>query len=418
MKNFYLFLLAVFILPLFSFGQSNYKPGYVVTLTGDTVKGFIDYREWNSNPTSINFKTTVTDTKTHKYTPTEINFFTINGMEAYVRYSGPITMDATDINHLSTSRDTSFHEVIVFFKILQKGNNLALYSYTDDIKSRFFVGEAPGYIPKELVYRRYRDGSTINENTYMKRLFALANKYQALNPSLQLDIERMEYNGAAILDIVSKINHISAADEKRNNNKASAFNLFAGVALNITNFNAAAGSPFYNAGGRSNSSYLAGASFGINIFANPNTRRLQFRIEAGIAESRFKSLYTSKVYPYIPFRASFDAQTFSITPQIIYNFYNGDKFKVYGGLGVSFNYFTYSNSYLGSQSQPNSASDVEANEPYLFNSSDDSIVIKAGVQLGKHLGIFAQYLSSININKNAYWQLSFTSEQAGINYYF
>ena len=421
MKNFFITLLSFFSLPLFLFGQSNYKPGYVVTLKGDTVRGFIDYREWVSNPISINFKTALADTKPLKYTPAEINFFTVGQMEAYVRYSGPISMDPVDINHLSYERDTTFRTAAVFLKILQKGSNVALYAYTDDVKPRFFIGDAPGYVLQELVHRIYKNsvsGLTENENTYMKTLYELANKYQVLTPLLQTDIERMDYNGSAILDIVSKINHISAANEKKNKNNAPAFNLFAGVALSITNFNAAAGSPFYNAGGRSNSSSMAAASFGINVFANPNTRRLQFRVEAGIAQGSFKSLYVSKVYPYIPFRASFDENVFSITPQVIYNFYNDDKFKVYGGLGVAVNYFKYSNPYLGSQSQPNSATDIEANEPYSFNTSDEAIVIKAGLQFGKHLGVFAQYLSSVHVTRNDYWLLTSVSEQTGINYYF
>jgi hypothetical protein len=45
MKFFYKVLLAVILLPAFSYAQSNYKPGYVVNLKGDTLRGFIDCRE-------------------------------------------------------------------------------------------------------------------------------------------------------------------------------------------------------------------------------------------------------------------------------------------------------------------------------------------------------------------------------------
>jgi hypothetical protein len=128
MKSFYKALLVLSFLPLITFAQSNYKPGYVVTLKGDTLRGFIDYREWNTNPTSINFKAAIADIKSRTFTPEDVSFFDINGMETYRRYAGPISMDATDKDHLSASLDTSFRQETVFFRVLQKGNNLALYS--------------------------------------------------------------------------------------------------------------------------------------------------------------------------------------------------------------------------------------------------------------------------------------------------
>jgi hypothetical protein len=45
-----------FCLPLFSWAQSNYKQGRVVTLQGDTLRGYINYREWPYNPEEFAFK--------------------------------------------------------------------------------------------------------------------------------------------------------------------------------------------------------------------------------------------------------------------------------------------------------------------------------------------------------------------------
>ncbi len=421
MKNFYQALLVAILLPLFSSAQSNYKPGYVVTLKGDTLHGFIDYREWNSNPNSINFKTVIADNKVREFTPAEIGFFNINGLESYRRYEGPISIDATDKDHLANAIDSSFRTETVFFKELQKGKNLALYAFTDNLKSRFYVGEAPDYTPTELGYRVYRVYGTIikNENTYMKQLFALANKYEGIDNNFQWDIEHAGYNSDDLLKIGSKINHISKVEYKKANaNKGPAFNLFAGAGVNINNISTPAGSAFYNGGGRSQTSYGPAASFGINIFANPNTRQVQFRMEAGITQNKYNYLYDLKVSPYIPFRASFNELAFSFKAQIIYNFYNAENFKVYGGLGASISYFKFSNAYLGSQSQPNSASDIEANDPYYFNSVDNSFVFTAGVQVRKNWGIFAQYLTSVPTTKGGYFQMDLVCEQIGINYFF
>lgn len=429
MKNFYKVFLAAFLLPALSFAQSNYKPGYVVNLKGDTLKGFIDYREWNSNPRAINFKTTIADARPHQYTPAEIVFFTISGLETYIRYSGPVTMDATDVDHISHSRDTSMGTVTAFFRVLQKGKNVALYAYSDELKLRFYIGETPDYTIKELGYRLYynysgnavngQKGVTVNENTYMKQLFALANKYEVLTDNLKWDIEHTGYNKDDLLGIVSKINHISKAEnEKTNTVKGPAFNLFVGAGLNINNFSTPASSSYYAGGGRSQTSYGPAASLGVNFFANPSTRQLQFRIEAGVTKSKYNFLYNLKVSPYIPFRASFDELAISFAPQIIYNFYNAENFKIYGDLGFAFGFASFSNAYLGSQSQPNSATDIEANDPYLFHKSDNSFLLKVGVQVHKNWGIYLQYLTGTAITEGGYFQMNSSCEQVGVNYFF
>lgn len=429
MNNFYKVLLAgIILLPSISFAQSNYKPGYVVTSKGDTLRGFIDYREWNSNPSSVYFKTAIPD-KEKKYLPAEVRLFSIDGLETYRQYSGPVSMDYTDPGHLSNSRDTSFRIETVFLKVLQKGNKLALYSFADDIKLRFFIAETPEYNPKELGYKLYfnydaqtangQKGATVNENTYMRQLFALANKYQVQSNDIQWQIEHAGYNKDDLLKIVSQINHISKADyEKSTAVKGPKLNFFVGAAMDIDNMSAPASSAYAQGGGTGYTSYKPAVFFGVNFFANPSTRQLQFRLELSAAQSQFKSLYTLKVSPYIPFKASFDKMTLSFAPQIIYNFYNAENLKIYGGAGIALCYFKYSNPYLGSQTQPNSATDIEQNSPYFFNKLDDTFILKAGVQIHEKWGIFAQYMSSVADTKGGYFGLNSTVEQVGINYFF
>jgi hypothetical protein len=285
MRYFYKALLIILLLPVFSFAQSNFKPGYVVTLKGDTIRGLIDYREWSSTPTSIDFKTSATD-KVRKYSDQEIRYFNISGLESYVQYTGAISMDITDINLITSERDTSQREATVLFKIMQKGDNVVLYSYTDELKTRFYISEAPYYKPIPLVYRIYRNFDGIVENTYMKQLYALANKYGVLDNSLQWDIEHMSYNSDAMLKIVSIINHISKTEYKNMNaNKGPAFNWFVGAGVNINTISSPSVSSYSLGGGVSSTSLGPQASIGVNAFANPATRQLQFRFEIGIADS-------------------------------------------------------------------------------------------------------------------------------------
>jgi hypothetical protein len=36
--------------------QKNFIPGSIITLSGDSIKGFIDYRNWQNNPNIISFR--------------------------------------------------------------------------------------------------------------------------------------------------------------------------------------------------------------------------------------------------------------------------------------------------------------------------------------------------------------------------
>ena len=56
MKHYYKIISVLFLAPLFSLAQSNYQPGKVVTSSGDTLRGVIDYQAWTVNPETIFFK--------------------------------------------------------------------------------------------------------------------------------------------------------------------------------------------------------------------------------------------------------------------------------------------------------------------------------------------------------------------------
>lgn len=209
-------LSVIFLLPLFSLGQSHFKSGYIVNLKGDTLHGYIDYRSWDLNPDYIKFKS-LTENTIAKLTVNDIDFFSIDKITSYKRYEVIISMDNTSEDHMIEFRDTSFKVATVFLKVLQKGKNLGLYSYSDAIKSRYYIGEQPGYEPVELVFRLYYDmnavtmthGRTVNEDTYMKTLFALALKYNAMSPWLQRSLEEAGYREYNLVQVIKKINAIS-----------------------------------------------------------------------------------------------------------------------------------------------------------------------------------------------------------------
>ncbi len=76
-----------------SYSQSNFESGYIITMQKDTIKGFIDNRNWEKTPDQIVFKSNL-DSKEITYNPNNIYGFGFEG-ESYV--SGIVTIDQSPI---------------------------------------------------------------------------------------------------------------------------------------------------------------------------------------------------------------------------------------------------------------------------------------------------------------------------------
>src|SRR5579863_2440135 len=430
MKKLYHFTALILMVPFLSFAQSNYRAGYVVTLKGDTVKGFIDYREWDASPDAVNFKRSLNDNDAVKYGPGDIRYFGVGTAETYRSYTGLISTDPTGLDQVAYKRDTSFRTGTVFLRTLVKGNRLALYMYKDELKQRFFLAGEPDFEPKELIFRLFfnpeydyhyptnPDGSknlrTVAENIYKRQLSAAAVEYDELNENLIDFIAKSEYTAADITTIVGKINHMSKAEYRKKYYAGPALDFFVSAGLNVSTTTTSTGVPYETAGGTSYTSFLPMASVGINIFANPATRRLQFRVEASLAEAKYRSLFTDKVSPYEPTEFTYDVRSLQISPQVVYNFYNADKFKIFVAVGMVFIHFNYSNAYYGSQNHDNSVASIAANNPFWFNSGDNAFMIKGGIQFTRHLAIFVDYMSTTSPSQDTYYSLSAKCAQVGL----
>jgi len=433
MKKLSNLILALLVMPAALSAQSNYKPGYVVTAKGDTIKGFVNYQEWDANPEAITFKKTA-DGQSIKYGVNDISAFSVDKTDSYKRYTVTISTAAINADKVDYNRDTAVRTATVFLRVLEQGNRMALYSYRDDIKVRYYIGDAPGYTPRELIYRIYIDpnwennyqaGGTgrnnpknVTEYIFRKQLSGEALKYDEWKGDLVPLIARSEWVEDDMLKIVRKINHTTKAEYAKTHYAGSSMGFFAGAGLSICNISSDPATQYSVSGGKSYTSFGPRISFGIDLFATPATRALQFRIEFAGAQNKFQSLYTLKVSPYKPTELSFNSQQLSVSPQVIYNFYNGDKFKVFAGVGVVFSHFSYSSAYFGTQNRDGSEADIAKNEPFLFAGSDDALLAKAGVQIGRHFLIYGTVEGNVTVTVNDYFGLSSSYKQIGINYLF
>ena len=225
MKIYHKLLLALFLLPLGAIAQANFQPGLIVNPKGDTIRGTIDFRDWENSPKSILFKSDASAAP-QKLAGDQVKFFSVSvgHLEAFEGYMGPITTDNTDINHLSIGRDSSFKIDTIFLRVLQDGKRLKLLTYTDAQKTRFFMAESFSDQPVELTYRIYWNSEEANgkdrtsyETAFKGQLYDEAVKAGVMTPALKTYLSKAEYRVDDIVHVTSIINGISSSDVSKNN---------------------------------------------------------------------------------------------------------------------------------------------------------------------------------------------------------
>ena len=394
----------------------------MITSNGDTVRGFIDYQNWDSNPSSISFKAAIADRGKKTFKINDLRLFNITGLAVYQKYVCSISMDTRNTSNLGSSRDTTFRMDTALLRVLQKGKNVALYSYTDGLKTRFYLGESPNFIPVELIYRIYNgtdangNSTMITENDYQKQLFALATKYNALDDQLTPLLQGAGYDSDDLLLIISHINNISKAEFDKKYAHHSKITWYAGLALNISQTTANSSTPYTMSGGPGHTSYLPAIKFGLDFLPDANGK-VEFKVDLSANFTQFSTLYKLDVSPYTGAKAFYNQTGIALTPQILYNIYRAPNFAFYLGVGFSFTFDTYSDAAFGPQASGNPGNFPVAGG-YDFSSITSPFLLKAGVRIHKNIEIYFDYYTSDYTTNNTYFAFQNQNKQIGINYYF
>lgn len=395
-------ILFIFLLPFLASSQTNFKPGYVINLKGDTIKGYIDYRGWDKTPTSISFKHDTSSHDSKQLTKNDINFFSITGVESYQKFIGTISLNIIDLDHLSYESDSTYRVDTVFFKVLQIGNNIALYSYTDQLKTRYYFGENPDYKPKELIFRIFKnpgiveknkdviqEGNTFIENAYQRQLFAIANKYNSMDDELTKLFSNGNYKEDYLLKVVGKINKIKTYDS--NKNTQAKVNYFVGGGLSFD-------SPHEQSYGGTNPSTFPLISGGINIIPKPKSEKVEIRLEVQIALSKYNSNFSVSNPTYNIFNVS-------LFPQIIFNVYNKEDFKIFLGGGIALSHHSYYNI------------DPSLNGYYTSNFSN-TFLLKAGIKTSKKIAFYMNILTDYSVNTGDFSNIFKNTVNVGVLYFW
>ena len=358
-----LFIACLVAFPVIVLAQPNYHEGYVVKNNGDTLKGYVNYQEWAYSPKSIEFKAGGTN-EVLKFEPMTIKGFQITGFETYTSFSGRVSMNKNIFPDLPSRLDTTTKQMAIFLKQLVNGNNVTLYYNNEQNKKRFFIAET-NQPPTELKYYEYYvaiGGNEIFDNLFRGQLILLNNKFKNGSQKLLNTIAKARYDQPDLEQITAQLNdrNVSSSPASKNiNNHPKLVRFFAGLGVNditttykytqsvVSTTNSSGTSTIYNYGAYNSNAIAPKINIGVDVFINPNVQQFIFRSELSFSYSNglFNRTVQTITGSEVTYNYKFTQYTTSLTPQLLYNFYNTDKLKFYidGGITLNLSSYGYNN---------------------------------------------------------------------------
>lgn len=410
MKRFLFFLLLG--IPVLLNAQNRSRAGYLVK-DKDTVRGFIIINETDLTPTSLKFST-VENGKTSNYTVADCSAFGVAGYRSFERFLTKISLSSADQANLTVGADSTSRTAMVFLEKLTSGKHVSLYRYTDKIKTRYYLLERDSFAPTELVRRIYLDPEAKNlkivEDAYKSQLFDLAKKYKGV--SSPEEIRRITYTASALSKYVAFLNETTFIEHVAVKPK-----LFAGIGLNVSKGYYDGATDFTNNETVTKTSYFPMLNAGLDLYANPVTKRLVYRVELSLLMSQNKISTTTADVSKAALSHQFDQFSIALTPQLLYNFYNTEKLKIFGSAGAALNFSSYQHN-ISSRTNSFRNETTETPDQVKIHSFNFAFQGLAGARINDRFEIAAGYTFPSALAEFAAYSLMMKRYRVGLSYFF
>jgi hypothetical protein len=396
--------------------QSNFKPATVTFNNQETASGFIDCKEWDLNPKSINFKK---EKDVQPLTTREISGFTIEHGETFERtvinnkYSGRLNNDAS----LLVGKPPKIVTDTVFLRLVSSGKLLNLYQWENISTLKFYVRNNSTNEITELIFDQYWDPENTNRKVttrkYVGQFAIFANDPMVKNKDKVMAMtEGLKYIADDLTALLDVINGGKQVKEKK-----FAFRPYAGLAIqgSTVSYSGAYALP------APNMSILPAVNIGLDLYPNYLVRKYKIRFNAGFSAATYESSSHSVTgaHESYDYHHEISQYTISLSPQIIVNFYNTKKLKINAGTGFMVNYSFYpTNKYSVTKDFYSiiNTSDLD----YSLRDLGFTIPVRAGIVLNNKIDIFAQYCPSFisPMSDRLGYQMKTSNIQLGANICF
>lgn len=405
----------LYLLLLFSFtaqAQSNFLKGAVTRDDGGREVGWIDYREWEQNPEHIRFRAQENEAAI-SYSAGDISAFEVDGIAYYRRALVTISMDKrarVEAGMQTGPPEKTSRTATVFLQQIKTGPSVALYAYTDAIKTRYYVLDIEKNTYTELTYQRYYDyhepPRIITNNLFRNQLQAFTVKMpQAAKQKLLRKLNTAEYTPPSLGVIVDMLNGKTVKKDKLK------LFFYAGAGIS-RNHGAYKDGYFFREGSSTKTSYMPKLSAGLDLFNKNRIKRIIFRGDLSLTAAKMGISHpetSGKISSH-----DLSQYTLSLSPQVLFNFYNSDKLKINAGVGVAMNVSVYDNGpvYVNNTMYPRE-------EKVKVSPLWASFPVRAGVMLAQKFDIYVQYnAGSYFTSGNTFLMIRSDVLQAGVNILF
>jgi hypothetical protein len=321
MKSTFVFCFCFFFFS-FCHGQKNFKPGYVVLNSRDSLRGEIDYGNWDYNPKTVTFRE---KENTQVYKIADLPGFGVEGEDVYHRYIVSFHNSPAELATAKKNFGDALITDTVWLRLIYTGEK-QLYELNTGDRPYFFIREKEDN-PRELIFRvRLTDGVLYRDEQYKNLLTTYIPEND--NGSLARMLEKLDYKQKDLVAFFEKINGGSGAKIKSTKNR-SRTDLSAG--LSLLHFNSP--SRAWETSFKNTLGFRGG--IGITVFSNRSYGRFQSRGGINIAYRNILSKENQgplnnttvkgnflTLEPTIGFEYTFNPLqkvSFSIGPEVGYN---------------------------------------------------------------------------------------------------
>jgi hypothetical protein len=406
-----LLICLVLALPALCRAQSNYLKGYIITNSKEKLEGYIDFEGGPFTPGEIRFKRDLTMTP-ETFTVENCQGYGIENKAAFQRFTVNLSQSPTRISNLKEGLDTTTKRGTVFLKVLQEGKNLNLYSYTDEIKERFYLLSKRSREPYELFRALFlaKHSATVTGNfKFRDQLMEELTKNEGVGSYDPRDLNTLRYEEKDLLNVVSAIN-----DQKPPKTTVSRVKFFAGTGLSVTSVSYKGIHVLAKDEAVTTPSYDPMLSAGVDIFLDPAMMRYTLKIGASLYVSKNKIVSTGNSIH------TFDQKSIGLEPQFMYSFYSKERFKLFAGIGAGMFYSSYSNDRAGRIFPPALPGGEEGfeRESMDFNPFNITALGRVGVVAGKRIEISLGYIIPSALTSYSAYNVQIKRMTFGINYLF
>jgi hypothetical protein len=413
MKRFLLYFLLS--LPALAHAQINLKKGYIVKHSGDTVRGYIDYRERGENPEQVRFTKSL-DEKTLSLGFEDCLAFGIDDIISYEGYVVSVSQSQESLSYLSKGVDTTSKRDTVFLEVMSAGDKISLYKYRDKIKTRYYIKEHHNAVPQELIRHVFfnpdKDDSMVTLDRFRLQLINVNRNFNGSNRTDEVGINRLRYSDSDLIRFVEKINQVKHVKQR-----VSKTRFFVGSGLNVSHASYSGQTRLAEAESVSKTSSLPTFSAGVDYLANPSIGKMVYRLELNYSSTNgdiFREGDSSYSYSL---RHQFKQLNLSVIPQILYHFYAKEKIKVFISAGVGLNFPNYKKNQLSATRVIGNVSDVYMDQVG-FEEFYYSFQGKGGLVFSKRFELSAGYIFNTAITNYSYYNVNVDRITLGLNYFF